>query len=306
MSDHRIELAESYYQQGRYDLAIDLLKKLLSEEPDEAYFHGLLAGCLLGKARLHAAEHELGIALALAPNHSYLYLIKARLSYLKKSFRDTLDDCDEASRLDPTNIDALLLKSSVLQTMGQLNEALTCIESAANLAPDSISVTIAFGDYYLNTGELDKSEAYALEALKKDAQNESANILMGNIQLGKGNTEEAEYHAKFVILNNPNATDALRLFSNIKMRKNLFAGLWWRVNSKIAQLSNIKGSLVLILAFLFFNLLSQIVKDLGYPGASTFISLFWLVVVIYSWLMIPYYHKTLKKELEKFSFNRNF
>ena len=129
---------------------------------------------------------------------------------------------------------------------------------------------------------------------------------MGEVQLALGNIDDAEYHAKFVILQNPNSREALRLFSNIKMRKNFIFGLWWRFNSTVAALSNIKGGLVLISAFVFFNLFSQIVHDLGYEVFSDVVGYTWIILVIYSWLGIPYYRKLLQKELDKFSFNANY
>jgi hypothetical protein len=142
--------------------------------------------------------------------------------------------------------------------------------------------------------------------LQSDPQNIAANVLMGNIQLSLYNIEEAEYHAKFIILQNPENKAALTLFANIKMRQNIVFGLWWRFNSALANLSHLKSAIMLIGAYLFFNLLSQITDDLGYSQASIVISYSWLAFVVYTWVGIPYYQRKLAKELEKFSFNSKF
>jgi tetratricopeptide (TPR) repeat protein len=164
----------------------------------------------------------------------------------------------------------------------------------------------AFGEHYFDTGNNSAALDYATQALQSDPQNIAANVLMGNIQLSLYNIEEAEYHAKFIILQNPENKAALTLFANIKMRQNIVFGLWWRFNSALANLSHLKSAIMLIGAYLFFNLLSQITDDLGYSQASIVISYSWLAFVVYTWVGIPYYQRKLAKELEKFSFNSKF
>jgi len=138
------------------------------------------------------------------------------------------------------------------------------------------------------------------------AQSEDANILMGKIKLARGEVVDAEYHAKFAISQNPSSQRALRLFSDIKLHSNIFLGFWWRFNSWAATLSHINGALVLIGAFLFFNLISQILFDLKFSTLSNIISYVWLGLALYSWIGIPMYYRALKKELNKFSFNPDF
>lgn len=306
MKRYKFEAAERHYQQGLYDTSISTLKELLAECPDEAIYHGLLAANLLAKGRLHAAGHELNIALRLDSSISFLHLLMARLNVLRNKPKAALECCDEALRLDSEDTDALLTKAEIFHTLDKRAVSLACIEEAAILEPVSRRVRIAFGKYHLASGSLKEAREYAREALAADAQDEAANLLMGEIQLASGNIEEAEYHAKFVILQNPNNHSALELFSNIKMRRNLLFGLWWRFNNKIASLSNLKGALVLVAGYLFFTLLARIVLDLGHTRSSIVISLSWLALVVYTWVGVPYYKKVLKRELDTFSFNPNF
>src|SRR5690606_37414404 len=131
------------------------------------------------------------------------------------------------------------------------------IRMAAQLEPNNLEVAIAFGELYFSMGEYPKAERYGREVLAEDAQHEDANVLIGNIYLAQGNIADAEYHAKFAITVNPDSERALRLFCNIKLRKNFFLGIWWRFYSWAATMSQVKASLVLISAFLFFNMLAQ-------------------------------------------------
>ena len=306
MNDYKYELADNYYQQGNYNACVDILKELLYENPNDASCHGLLAANLIELGRVHAAEYEIKIALDLDPNHSFLHIIAAQICIMKNQLRQALELCNQALQLNVESVRALLVKSTVYILLEQNDDALDCINQASKIEPLSCHVATSFGDYYLGNGDSEKAFTYACQALNIDAQDTSANLLMANAQLALGNIEEAEHHTKFVILQNPDNSSALQLFANIKMRRNLLFGLWWKLNSKLATLSNLKSTIVLIGAYLFFNLTAQVVLDLGYEKWSSIISYSWLIFVIYTWLGIPYYQRKLKSELDKFSFSSDF
>jgi len=304
--EYKIEIAERYASRGQFNSAIETIKQVLADDPNDALPHGLLAKYLISILRLHGARYELQVALGLDPMLPFLHVLKARIELLENNPKKAIESCEQAMRLEPHYVEALLLKSDLLLQLEQTEEALKCIEEAANIEPDNVNVTTAFGEYYFDLGQNSKAFSYAHSALNNAPEDENANILMGCIRLKQGDIEEAEYHAKFVILNNPDSRAALNLFANIKIRHNIFLGMWWKFNNWAAKLSNIKMGLVLIIGFLTFNLVSQILYDLGYKGTSTVVSYTWLALVLYSWVGIPMYYKALKKELNKFQFNENF
>lgn len=305
-SGYRFDLIHGQMQTGHYSEAIESLKSVLSDDPESAAGHALLASCLMSLGRLHAAGHELGLALQLAPNVGWFHLLGANLDVLRNRPRQALDHCRQALELDPQQASAHLLMSDIHRQLGDNIAALDELDTAAGLEPNSPRLASAYGSFYQSTGELDKALSHASDALALNAGDIEANLLMGRIRLARGEAEEAEYHAKFVILQSPSSEAALRLLSHIKMRRSWFLGLWWRLNTWINGLGNTRAALALILAYLFFSLLSRVVLDLGYPGASGTISLGWLLLALYSWISIPMYHKALKKELEQFRFNKNF
>ncbi|MGF1729343.1 tetratricopeptide repeat protein [Photobacterium kasasachensis] len=306
MDDYKLEQAWRCYHYGQTDQAIELLKELLGNNPNDAFYHGLLSACLLKQKRLHAAEYELKIALSLDPESAFLLMTQANIQYCNNHFKQAIDSCDEALTLDPELVEALLLKSRLHFDMEKRELAQSCLQQALSLAPDSVSVLTALGEHYYNIGELQDSFEIASEALRVAPQDEDANVLMGNVQLALGDVDDATYHAKFAICQNPSSEEALKLFANIKMRKNWFLGLWWRINSKISGMSNIKSSMVLISGYLLFNLLATILSDLGYGDLSLITSYAWLSIVAYSWICLPLYNKQLEKELQQFSFNPDF
>lgn len=306
MHDYRFEQATRCYEQGQFLQAISLLKELLGDDPNNADYHGLLAAILLSQKRIHAAEHEIKIALQQDSQDPYLLFINANIAMLNKQMNKALEICDEALRIDPNFVDALLLKGAIFGFNKQRPQQLDHIEQALSLDPDSAQTLTALGSYYHEIGDQGKAEQVARSALSVEPQNIDANVLMGNILLVQGDIENATYHARFSITQNPESTEALRLFSDIKARQNWFIGAWWRFNSKLSKLGNLQLGLVLIVGYLTFNLLSQVLEDLGYPVASSVVSIAWLALVAYSWIALPIYYKQLNKELEKFQFRSDY
>ena len=305
-SDYKYEQVWRCLSHGQTHNAIELLKELLAEDPNNAMYHGVLAYSLLDQMRIHAAEYELKIAMQQAPNEPFFHTIYARIYFLQNKVKQALKACDEALQLDPENESVFELKSDILLANKRPSEALVYIKKIAELAPDSVKTAYAFANYYYQTGDNAKALEFVTSALGIDAQHQSANILMGRLQLLLGNIGEAEYHARLTIMLNPSSAEALMLFADVKMRKNIFLGLWWRFNAKISKMTPLNQTGVLIFGFVFFNLLSIIIEDLGHPQIASIIDYAWLGIVIYSWVAIPIYQRTLKKEIEQFSFRSNY
>src|SRR5690606_14608859 len=99
--EYKMDSAWRYYSSGLYDQAIDVLKEVLAENPNDALAHGLLAANLLEKRRIHAAEYELKIALQLDPVQPFLFLLQARLYILRNKPNLALASCDEALSISP-------------------------------------------------------------------------------------------------------------------------------------------------------------------------------------------------------------
>ena len=305
-TDYRYEQALGYLANGQTQHAIDQLVELLAERPDEAIFHGLLAACLLDRKRMVAARHELDIAFSLEPESAFLQQVRAEQLMLDRKLDEAIEACDEALRLEPDAADCHLLKSRIYELLDRPDDAKASIDQAAALDPDGVDTAIAYGDYFNARGNPKAAHEHALAALQMNPASEAANVLMGETLLALGDTERAEYHAKFAIIQNPGSRAALVLFANIRMRKNPLIGLWWRFNSWVSTLGNLKAALVLILGYLTFNLLATAAGDLGYPSASSALTYGWLILVAYSWLGLPVYHRAMKKELESFRFNPDF
>lgn len=306
MFDQKLQTAWQLYTQGAYDRSVQVLKEILSEQPEIAFAHTVLAANLIRQKRLHAAEYELSLSLKINPSLSFTHYIFAQLLLFKNKPHRALTQCDEAIALDVENHHVLLLKSEIYQQLGDRDKALSAIKDAAKIAPDSDAVCIAFGEYYLSVGNNSDARTYALQALRMHAQSADANLLKGKVDLALGDTESAAQHAKFVIMQDPKNESALRLLADIKMRDSLFLGLWWRLSAKISTLSLMTSAMMLICAYLSFNFAAQVLRDLGYLTTATIVSVVWIAIAVYSWLCLPLYYRVVKRELAQFKFKPDF
>lgn len=295
-----------YSRHGQVASAIELLKGLLADEPNNAIYHGTLASCLLQQSRLHAAEYELKIAMQLAPNEPFLHCISARIYYLQNKPNEALAACDNALQLEPGNVEVFELKSDILIANKKYKEGFSYIQQMAEQEPDSIDTLYSFANYYYVIGDNVNAMEFARAGLAVNAEHPGVNVLMGRLHLINGNIAEAEYHARLTIMLNPNSREALQLFSDVKARKNIFIGIWWKFNTKISRMSTLNQVAVLIFGYVFFNLLSIILNDYGYSKSSTLVEFSWLAIVIYSWVALPIYQRMLSKEIEQFSFRSDY
>ena len=73
-----LERVHILYQQGRFDLAEQILRQTLSTEPDEAEAHAMLAQCLVQRKAFDEAFRGVERAVSLAPNDPYPAKVMAR------------------------------------------------------------------------------------------------------------------------------------------------------------------------------------------------------------------------------------
>jgi predicted Zn-dependent protease len=81
-----LERAERLYAIGQIDGAIDTLRRVLSDDPDQPEAHAWLAACLLRKRRLHAATVEAQMALTLAPESTLARWVGAEVELARRDF----------------------------------------------------------------------------------------------------------------------------------------------------------------------------------------------------------------------------
>lgn len=96
-----LHLAYQRLQSGHAEGAINSLRQLLSDDPEHAEAHALLALCLLLMRRAYAAEREAGLALAADPQLEFAHYVAARVAMARRRFKLAEKHLDQVLEMNP-------------------------------------------------------------------------------------------------------------------------------------------------------------------------------------------------------------
>lgn len=298
MSDRELRRAEHLNSIGQVDGAIDTLKRVLTDDPDHADAHALLAICLLRKRRLYAARVEGEIALTLAPDSLLGHWVGAELAIASRKFDVAGRHIEHLLAESPQSPEFHRLKARLMSLTGHGRQRLPVLEQALACDPNDPETLADLADYYRDTGNLDEAERYAREALGISAENVSALLALGHVMLDRGQTERARELALSALQADPENAGSLHLMTAIKARSNVFLGLWWRYASWATRVGTTRNVVVLLVAYFIYRALMIATSEAGAESAAGIISIAWLTIVAYSFVGPMLFNRALKKELE--------
>ena len=301
-----LEQARLHIQHGHMDGAIDVLREILSNDPDLAEAHAYLSICLLRKRRGHAAAHEAQIALALEPESETALYALALSQFAQRKFRDAEAHIRRLLDIDPNDARYYLLLADLYVATEAKQKILPLLQKALSLTPEDPDTLSKLANYYLAENNLGRAHHYAQEALQMDAEHADALVSMGQVQLQKGEVANAKEHAIWALRQEPDNASALYLLTAVKARSNPFLGLWWRYNAWIKRIGMTRSILVLLAAFIVYRIASMTFGDMGRKDIATAINFGWMAIVIYSFLGPTLFEKALKKELADVELAKNF
>ncbi|WP_215398958.1 tetratricopeptide repeat protein [Rheinheimera oceanensis] len=304
--DRFIEIASQRYRYGDFSGGIDALKSALSIEPDNGFLHSYLSFGLIKQKRIVAAQYEAEVGLKLEPNSSYAHYALGKIFHVKRDFNAAITHLKQALAIEPENVSFLELLSSVYLGKSQFAEAKVILDRALELAPDDPDILGQYGDYWYEMNEQYNAEKYYNEALSIEPQHLYSLIGKGQVLLRRGNIAEAKEHAVWALQQDPNNNLALGLLTNIKARQNPLMGIWWRLNTWLISGNKARTIMLLLAAYIFFNVSAIALADAGLELMSSTVSILWFGVVIYMWVGPSWFSKKLKEELETVVLDKSF
>ncbi|MFZ5896179.1 MAG: tetratricopeptide repeat protein [Myxococcota bacterium] len=303
--DLEITLASNYLMHGAAANAIEVLKRLLSREPEHAVAHSLLAQALLKQRRLHAALHEAELGLSLEPENALCHRVMAGVYVGHNQIAKAREHARQALELSPQDASTNIQLSAIELLDDQTARALEYANAARSLAPDDPDAISSVAQAELGAGNLAAAEAAAHDALELDPEHADSLVTMGELLLRRGDVSGAREHAVAVLYTAPDHDGALRLLVAIKTRQNWFLGLWWRTNAWLTLRPG-RAIFVLVLAYLLQRLLVTWTRIEGHRMTSEIVALGWLGLCIYSWVAPGFYRRALEKELEVVKLRADF
>ena len=208
MRETEAERGEIWLERNRPDLAERELRKALTQDPENAENHALLALCLIELGRKDEAQDEAMRALALdaemplahyargaalatqgqfkpaehaarrflelVPDHALAYGLLAQSLAGQQRWRDALTAAEEGLELDPEDDGCANLRALALVQLGEADEADFALTAALERDPENALTHQNIAFKALRGGDADAAIRHYREALRLDPQSDSA------------------------------------------------------------------------------------------------------------------------------------
>lgn len=146
---------------------------------------------LMGEGKSNIALHNLNKVLSKIPDHKIALYNKGMLLYNMGEDKNALLVFNKLTKIDPKDADALFMKGNALSNLGREKSALSCYLSALKLKPNDVEILANVSSSYFYLGKSSKSMRFADMALKISPNNMKALQAKVNTLLDAGKSKNA-------------------------------------------------------------------------------------------------------------------
>lgn len=162
------------HDQQRMTEATEQAQRAIGLQPDESIGHYTLAVSYLQRNRNEEAETAIRESLRLNPYDADSFAVLARTFLHRDRFGDALDAARQGLSVDPDHIDCGNMQSISLERLGRGDEAIASASDTLRRDPDDPNSHAAHGLTLLNSRRYDEAQVAFREALRLDPHNEMA------------------------------------------------------------------------------------------------------------------------------------
>lgn len=120
-----------------------------------------------------------------------VFVDRGIVAYQDKKFEEALKEFQEASRLNPKNVDALYYMGITYVALGRTGDAQAALEKARKMRPDDFDVLFQLGVLYFNQKEYDKAEPLLRQVYQFEPTRPNIGYYLGFIEYRKKDYREA-------------------------------------------------------------------------------------------------------------------
>ena len=204
-----LERALILYEQSRFDLAEQEVRRDLEAEPDNATAHALLGLCLAERGEHREAMWSAQEAVTREPNSSFAHYALASVLQDRERLDEAQQAILEAIRLDPKNTNYLAQLSSIRCDQGRWQDAIAAAEQGLRLDAEHVACINLRALALNKLGRAAEARAAIESALVRDPLHPVTHANLGWACLQKGDTSKALEHFR----------EALRLDSEFAMAR---------------------------------------------------------------------------------------
>lgn len=285
--DQLVRAADRELRKGDWKPAVELLRRALVLDEEDAHAHAMLALALLVPNRLVGADAESKRALELAGGSPYCHYARAATAYARGRFEEAWTSCAvaiggglEIGNQPETEVAIHVLGAKIRQARGETDLARALLERALAWMPQRVSTRVEAAKLELAAGRIEIATSHANEALRRAGTDLAANVVAGEIDLHTGDLAAAERHAQLALFEDSTDRDALRLWAAIKSRKQPATGWAWRAFVWIATRDDHQQNGLLVVSFLVVQLLMILANAAGLPGVQNKLIWVWLAFLL--------------------------
>lgn len=204
----RRSLAQLYGTASRFDEAERELAWLLRRDPKNPDFYAFQAGLYEQRGMVLESVNAARAAVALAPSNAWLHFSLATILAKTARLNEAAAEYEEATRLEPRNVN-FRLQSANFYCMGrQPALALTHLKAAAATAPQSAEVHGWMCQALAMLGEFPAAQLEGEQAVRLSPRDSRIRNTVATVHLQARRPDLAEPHFEAAIESNPNLPDS--------------------------------------------------------------------------------------------------
>jgi tetratricopeptide (TPR) repeat protein len=203
------------HQQGRWDEAELLYRRLLDDAPEDGELLHLLGVLLHQRGDYGRAVRWLSRAATCAPNSAVIHSNWSEAARLHGDVATALQAAEQAVRLDPQLAEAHNQLGLALQASGEMQRAEAAFRTAVSLRPGFALAWNNLGHLLQVQGRNEEAIAAFQEALQADPHLPHALSNLGQALLEKGDKEQAEHYLRQAVAVAPQFAEAWSNLGNL-------------------------------------------------------------------------------------------
>ncbi len=186
-----------------------------------------------------AALPALERAIALAPGEYALRLAQARALAALERWHECANAAREAQRLEPKNIEALVLGAEAAYRQGKNGEAIETLKRALAIEPDSYDVQVKLGRSYADNNLFIEAQTHLERAARLNDRNDAPLVMLAQMHLGQRSYDAAIASLTQAVTLNPSDANKRELDGAYDRKKKAQAGTGGRIAMENLRLERV-------------------------------------------------------------------
>jgi len=196
------------YQEGRYEEAVNLIRKAIAANPRVPEFHNSIGVVFKALGKLEEAIGAYGQAVFLKPDYAEAYSMMAVCLQKQGKYAEAIESCKKAVRFKPDFAEAYNHLATILDDQGRYAEAIENYTRALQLRPDYAEAYNNLGISLRAQGKLAEAIANCNRAIQLKPHSAEPYYNLADAQRDLGRCEQAVVSYDRAIQLKPNCAQA--------------------------------------------------------------------------------------------------